>query len=251
MATRLLRYGGYTLPTGSSVQRIERGRTIGSAKLARNTGARQTSGQRNGISVSVRVPLYKGPLDTSDLRTRIDELRQYLAAGPGNLYVWDDRYYRCCEPISEPDTIEATAYGRFQETDITFIGPDPYLYGAEVTDTWSGPSSGGTRSVSTTGNAAAAPTFSITVGGAGAVTIEFTVTNSTTGESFTLGGSVTGGNVILVNCLEKTVKIGSTNYLSLFNGIFPTLAPGANTLTVSWTSSSISTVVTTHRPRWE
>lgn len=251
MATGNLRFGSWDLPLGSSVVRIERGRTIGSAKLARASGNRQTAGQRNGVSVIVKVPLFKGPLDNSDLRTRIDELRQYLAAGPGNLYVWDDRYYRCCEAVTEPDTFESTAFGRFQDTEVTFIGPDPLQYGSEVSDTWSGPSSGGTRSISTTGNAEAAPVFAITVGGAGAVTIAFTVTNSTTGESFTLSGSVTGGQVITVNCLEKTVKIGTTNYLSLFNGLFPKLSPGANTMTVLWTSGSISGIVTTHRPRWE
>lgn len=250
--TKLIKFGDVVLPEGTSVASIERGRSIGTAKLARTQGARQTAGYRNGIRVVLRVPLFQGPMHTTELRARVDTFRASLAVGPDKLWLYNDRYYRCCEAVSEPSSFGETHFDRIEQVEVTFVGPDPLMFDSTTnTDTWSAPSTGNTRSIVAGGNAPAAPKFTITVGGSGAETIAFDVTNNTTGESFTLAGDVTAGDVIVVDCLLKTVTIFGANYLSLFDGLFPRFDVGANQMQLDWTSSSISSVVTTWQNRYE
>lgn len=252
MADRLLKFGDTIFPLGTSVESIERGRTIGSSKLARATGNVQTLGYRNGIRVGLRVPIYRGPLDLSEHRARLDTLREMLAVGPSRLYVYTDRFYRCCEPASEPEAIPATGINRIHDVSVQIVGPDPYQYSTtETSETWV-PSSGVAHTINVaSGGVAAAPTISLTVGGSGLETIAFTVSNDTTGEEFTLAGDVTAGDVIEIDCLLLRVLIGTTDYLSLFDGLFTSLALGNNSIAISWTSSSVTSATVTYNARWE
>lgn len=245
-------FGSSQFPTGTSVTQIDRGRSIGSVKRARATGMVQTIGYRNGIRVELNAPAVYGPLDQSDQWTRLQALRQMLAVGPSRLYVGrSDLYYRCCEPESEPEQIPETGLNRIHVMRIRMIGPDPFLYStATTTETWV-PTSGVVHTVNVIGGASAAPTFQLTVGGSGLETIAFTVSNDTTGEEFTLAGDVTAGDVIEVDCLLLKVKIGTTDYLTLFEGLFPSLSVGSNNITVSWTSSSVTSVTMTYQARYE
>lgn len=255
--SRLFRLGTTNFPLGTSVAQIMRGRTIGSAKLARQNGNVQTIGYRNGVEVEMRVPICRGPLDTSALRAREDAVREMLEQGPANLYLHDDRYLRCVECISEPVLISETGFARFHALSVTLIGPDDVLFStATTTDTWT-PTSGGQRTVVLSGNALAYPTFDITVGGSGLQTIAFTISNTYTyrGEvkidQFTLAGDVTGGNVIIVKCLPRqTVKIGTTDRMDLIESIFPRMLNGSNVITTSWTAGSITSMRLSVQERW-
>lgn len=250
--SRLLRFGSYTFPPGFKVVAIERGRTIGHQKLPRASGARQTAGTRNGVRVQVAGGLYRGPMDASVVRDRQDTLRAALAQGPSRLYLYDDRYYRCMEPEGEPDSYIPTGFDRINDIAISFVGPDPLMSDTTPeTDTWSGFSSGDTHTITVGGNAPATPVLSLTVGGAGAADLAATVTNVTTGEAFTLAGSVLGGDVIEVDSLLLTVTIDGIDRRDLFDLLFPHLLPGENVLQVEWTSGSIARVLTDWDPRWE
>lgn len=250
--SRLFKFGDTTFPLGTSVASIDRGRTIGYQKVARGHGMRQTAGYRNGIRVTLRIPLVSGPLDTSPLRPREDDVRAMLAVGPSNLYLHDDRYYRCMEPEREPTIIQPTGFDRVHELEASLIGPDPLLFDTTVnSSTWTPSGSGDTETFTAGGNAQAAPTISLTVGGSLAETIAFTVTNNTTDEAFTLAGDVTAGDIIVVDCLRLSVKIGAVNKLDLFDGIFPHFDVGANELQADWTSSSITSVAVSWQDRWE
>ncbi len=248
-----LAFNGTEFPLGTSVQEILRGRTIGRAKLARADGMRQTGGYRNGIDVALTVPICKGPLDETAFRSRRDTLRAMLAVGPARFHCgYSDRFYRCCEPEGEAEAVVAESLlGRFHAIRQRIIGPDPFEYStAENTTTWT-PTSGGTQAVSTSGNAPAAPVISVTVGGSGLETIAFTIGNTTTDEEFTLAGEVTAGDVIVVDSILKTVKIGTTNRIDLFDGLMVTLNPGSNTIETSWSSSSIASISFAVRDRFE
>lgn len=252
-ATRLIKFGDTTFPLGTSVEVISRGRTIGSMKRARADGMIQTIGYRNGIQVEVYVPIVKGPLDQSDWRTRRDSLRSMLAQGPSRLHAgFDDRYYRCCEPNDEMEQVErGTGLNRIHYIRIPMIGPDPYEYStSDESDTWV-PASGTGHNVSVGGGATTPATISLTVGGSGLETIAFTVENETTGEEFTLAGDVTAGDVIVVNGLLLATKIGTTDRMDLFEGLFVNLAVGTNSIVVSWSSSSVTSVTVARTPRYE
>jgi hypothetical protein len=100
------------------------------------------------------------------------------------------------------------------------------------------------------GNAPAAPELRLTVGGSGEVTLAATVTNETTGEAFSLDGTVEGGDIILVNTLEETVLIGAANRMDLFDGLFPLLALGENTFSVEVCSAVLTNLDVYWRSRW-
>lgn len=253
MSTPLLKLGSYTFPLGFKVVQVERGRSIGASKLARTDGNRQQRGLRNGVRVTVEGGIYKGPLDTSSVRDRQDALREALAAGPAKLWLYSDRFYRCMEVENEPDSYIATGFNRIDDITISFVGPDPGLYEPTTnTDTWTAPAgSPATRTITYAGNMIGQPEMTFVVGGAGAQSINWTVTNTSTGDSFTLIGSVTGGDSIVLNSIKKTVLIGTTDYRSLFNLLFLTLAEGPNALTITQTTGTISSVTTTWQERWE
>lgn len=253
MADTYIAMGSTEFPLGTSVQQIGRGRAIGRAKLARGTGMVQTIGYRNGIEVAVTVPICRGPLSDTDFRTRRDAARAMMAVGPARLYAgYTDRYYRCCEAEGEPeDVISETLLGRYHAIRQRIVGPDPFEYSTTVnTNTWV-PASGVTHAINVSGGVAAAPTIRLTVGGSGLETIAFTVENETTGEEFTLTGDVTAGDVIAIDCLLLRVLIGTTDRLDLLLGLFPSMSVGANNITVSWSSSSVTSVTVTHESRWD
>ena len=248
--SRVLKLGTSVFPLATSVASIEKGRTIGSAKLARAHGMRQTVGCHNGVRIELRVPLVRGPLDTSEVRPRIDAVRVILDQGPANLFLADDRYYRCVECEAEPTILGPTGLDRIHELSCMLVGPDDiWFHTSTESSSWT-PTSGGTRVLTPTGNARTYPVFTFTVGGSGLETIAFTVTNNTTEEEFTLTGDVTAGDVITVNCLLKTCKIGTTDRLDLFDGIFPKLLASSNTIETAWTASSMTAATASWSPRY-
>lgn len=113
-----------------------------------------------------------------------------------------------------------------------------YLYGMglRIGDSYSFPLSvfPSTIAVYHAGTEAAYPIIRIT----GAAS-NITVTNTTTGESFSL--SVTNGvnDVIEINCapLQQTVRKNGGNASAVFNGKFPRLLEGENSFTITATGS--------------
>jgi hypothetical protein len=248
--SRLFKLGSTTMPLGTSVSVIDTSRTIGSQKLARAHGNRQTIGYRNGSRAEVEVPICKGPLDLSAVRPRIDAVRAIFDQGPANLYFHDDRYLRCVECESEPNLIEhKTGFDRIHAIRAVLIGPDDVYFGtASNTEAWT-PSSGTEHSFTVGGDWLTYPTISLTVGGSGLETIAFEVSNTYTWrgteytETFTLAGDVTAGDVIVVKCLSHpTVKIAGVDRMDLFDQLFLKMSPGTNGMTISWTASSVTGV---------
>jgi hypothetical protein len=56
--------------------------------------------------------------------------------------------------------------------------------------------------------------------------------------------------VILVDSLNEAVSIGGTDNTQFFDGLFPRLLPGANTITESYTLGSISNLALSWNNRW-
>lgn len=249
----LLRYGTYTFPATFHPAAVPGSRVVGAEKLPRADGGRVSPSYLDTKRILVRGGLAQGPMDSSDLRARIDALRAALAAQPQNLYLWSDRYYRNVYVGEQPEDYEPTGFGRLASIEIEFVTGDPFQYSTtETTDTWSAiASTGETRAITPGGNAPALPKFAITVAGSGAKTLDWTIHNQTTDEAFTIAGTVTGGDVIDVDCLAQTVVVGAVDKMTLFDGRWPTLAAGvANTLEESYDGAALSQIVTTYRSRW-
>jgi phage-related protein len=250
MATPLLKFGSYTFPFGFRVSVDPASRVIPVQKLPMAHGARSITGYMDAKVITVQGQLYVGPMTLTDYRTRLDALRAALAAGPASLYLWSDRYYRNAQAQDRTNYV-ATGFGRLGDIDIEFTCPDPFQYAETLDSTTEAVSATGeTFAVVTAGNAPSVPVLAITAEGSGAKTIAWTITNQTTGESFTLTGSVTGGDVITVDCLNHAAAIGGTDRMDLFDGQWLTLAVGSNTLEETTGAATISQIIVTRRDRW-
>jgi phage-related protein len=127
---------------------------------------------------------------------------------------------------------------------------DPFWYAtAADTDTWSTPADGNTRDLDNDGSATARPSFTVTVGSDGDLTL--TLTNSTTGQAFTVTAlPVTSGQALVIDCAAQTVKLAGTNRLSYFSGKFFALDPGTNTLTLALSGVTLSSIGSSWTTRW-
>ena len=253
MAYRL-EFENYTFPESLTYNLVTFRSAVPSAKLPRAHGARVPTGYLGERRIEIRGML-KVDLETpATLQDQIDDLRAALMDGPQTLYLPNSRYLRNVQKDDNGvDRYDNTWPERLAEIAVDLITGDPFMY----SDT---ESSDLTNVVNETpedvvvnnaaGNAPALPELRLTVGGAGAVTIAVTVSNQTTGEAFTLSGAVSGGDVIKINSLDETVLIGTTDKMSLFDGLFPSLALGNNTIRITYTSGTITNLDVYWRSRW-
>lgn len=125
---------------------------------------------------------------------------------------------------------------------IEAVAPDPRFFsqsltesGTEITEFSGGtpipsaipsPIGGATSTplvVQNVGNENTSPTFRIRGPGT-----EFTVTNITTGQSFTITGTYGGHQTIIIDTLKRTVMVGNANILFRFSGDWIDIVPGQN-----------------------
>lgn len=249
---RIIKFGSTELPPGFAPAGESIGIDLQPMKLPREHGARVLTAYQTEIVVPIRGRFIKGPIPIlfgqNDMRGAIRSLHSLIRSGPQNLYFYDDSYLRNCQGqfscSNEPHLFE-----KIVDVEIQFTSGDPFWYdGNETLDDWSSPA--GTRVVTTGGNASAQPQYRFTTGSA---SINWTLTNNTTGKSLQIAGtSLTAGQVIVVDTLEKTVKIGTTDFMSLLiagSEFFP-LANGANTLQITTTLGTLSLLRTVYRNRW-
>ncbi len=248
-----IKFGSYSLPSAFAIVSEPQSSVLAVSRLPRANGARVSTRYVGEGVITLEGGLARDLGSTSDtaLRTALDTLKANLQ-GTANLYKHDDRYWRNCQlrdfGINTPSpTLEL----RLHRVALSFVTGDPFQYSTTTTtNSRTISASGQTQATTNAGNAPAAPAISLTVGGSGAVTLACTITNSTTSESFTLAGAVTGGDVIIIDSLEQTVTIGGTDKTSLFDGVFPTLATGSNTITVAYTSGTITNFSISHNARY-
>lgn len=251
MPGRVIQFGSYVLPVGFAPAMDAFARDIQGAKMPRTDGARVITGYAGEKVIPIRGRLIKGPIPTitdAMMRTALDTLKSNLT-GSANLYFYDDRYYRNCQAREFSASSESYLFEKVVDVEINFITGDPFQYsGNETLDTWAAPTTNTTRVITPTGNVYSAPIYKLTTGSA---SINWTITNQTTGKAFTIAGtSLTAGQIIEVDTLNKTVVIGATDRMDLFDGQFPELGAGANTLHNLQTLGVISSLGTLFRNRW-
>ena len=185
------------------------------------------------------------PTAASDLRTQLDALKAALASGPTTFQTSSDRLYQGCQVSSFEETYGDTAFGRYADISFDILTGDPFQYAAVPTSVTS---TSGSLVATSAGNAYALPQIALTVGATG--TLSATLTNTTTGEVCTLMGAVTSGQVITIDSLAQAVTIAGVDKIALFDGLFPRLLVGANTLVLAVTSGTISSITATWQDRW-
>lgn len=247
-------FNGYTLPNTFNVMDISLPSSAPSAKIPRRDG-----GTLRGQYLNERVIRVEGMISSFDLggnpQTILSQRDAILAglAGMGSLYIDTGRFFRNVVARTITPHFPSGNYKRACDFSIEFATGDPYQY----SDTLS-TASGAIAATPTTfnvngvgGTAKALPQVALTVGGAGAVTINVTLTNNTTGEVCTLNGSATAGDVITIDSLLQTVtKQTGADVMSLFDGVFPSLAVGNNSITVAYTGTAVTAWAVNYRARY-
>ena len=247
-----LKFGSYTLPSAFAVTGDPYEASAMMFKTPRSDGDTAAARYLKGKVIEVDGGLTNGVGSYSEagVRTLLDTLMSNLQ-GKQNLYAFDDRYYRNTQLLHANVSNEIQGYLKIRRVKLAFQTPDPFQYSDTVTTTARVISATGqTLSVATAGNASAKPVLSITVGGSGAKTLASTMTNSTTGEAFTLAGACVGGDVIVVDCLNQTVVISTTSRIDMFDGLFWSMSNGSNTITTAYTAATITNLSVAHRSRW-
>ena len=246
-----LQFGSFTFPKGFYPAAEDLGAQAPSSKLPRADGAVQLQGYLDRRKVSVRGMIIHDALSLGSFRTQLDAIKAATRQAPSNLQIETDRYYRSAQAVANSVDYEHY-YGRMATNiQIDFETPDPFQYStATATQTATGLTSGASWTVTAGGNAYTLPQFSLTAAATGTITA--TVSATVTGESFTLAGAVTAGNVIVVDSLAQNVTIGGNSAFGLFNGLFPRLQPAtACPVTVSWSGTvSVTAATTVYQNRW-
>lgn len=171
------------------------------------------------------------------LRQRTEALM--LMHGPGihRFYVHSDRFINA-EFFGESKIKYGMLSGAWINWGIDFHAADPFLY-ADAASTKSGLNAGGT--VESNGTEPTYPTVTLTVGSTG-TNGTIIVTNTTTGETFTLKPSATG--VYVFDPEAETVTKSSVDVTpDMIAGVFLSVNPGSNTITVSTTASATCTAL--------
>ncbi len=248
MPTFGLVYGNYTFPAGWAPADVSLVSAVPVSKRPRTDGSKALTGTLEARRVLLRGGFIGG---ATDLRTKMDAMLRELHRNRGaSLYLDTDRYLREVEVLEARLPFDQIGWGaRLLAAEVELLAGDPFFYSTtETTDTWNAPASLDTRVVTNGGDAPARPEYRITVGGAGAQTIGYRLDNLTTGKYVTLAGAVTGGDVIKVNTQAETVLIGSTDKISLADGWLRTwLNAGNNTLKITITAGSITSIATVYR----
>ena len=238
----MLKLGTYDFPVGFSVASNPSNSILEVTQRPYSDGAIVGTPRLSEKVITIRGTLFA--TTASDMRTQMDALLAAVNSGRQKLYLWDDRYIYATKR-SFSTNYDPSSFDRYCDVAIDFVC-DTALFEAETvsTDTWATPADNATRSITNAGGVFAMPTFAIT----------FTGTSGGVGlaigsDLFVFSATVTAGSTLIVDCAAKTVMIGTTDKMSGFTGVFPSLAPGANTLTRTGTSA-ITSIVTTWRNRW-
>jgi phage-related protein len=251
--------GSYTFPDNFYVTEIRDNTRTQNDEIPRRHGL--LVADQYAAEKIIRV---EGTLSHSmDVRAQLSSLLVALFGGRQKFYLQpstatptEDRYiYATAQnPSQAYDAGLFRHHGRFS---IDLLCDDPFWEAeTESSDTWdttalATPAPSGTRNLAVGGDAPSWPTLALTVAGTGTIG----VTVSLGDISFELAGSVTDGDVIVVDCRNGTVTLDSddSDKMSLFDGDFFSLTQNASnvlTLEDSGAGSYISQIVTTWRNRW-
>ena len=256
MANYLLKYGSYTLPDTFAVEKWPMNRNVPSSTLPRADGTRTILGYLEGKTWSIKGALVSGgqtiPTSTLDLRSQLDALRAKLEAGYSTFQTHDDRFFRLCQVSNYQEQFSETAFDHWAEISFDIVTGDPFAYEfTQQSVSQAITATGQTFNLTVGGNAYALPQFAVTISTGG--TLNATITNTATADVFTLKGSVSAGDVLLVNSFTKRVtrRADGQSVYGLFDGLLPNLVMGNNTIVVQYgAGATISNVAVDWKNRW-
>ena len=233
--TGIIRFAGFDLP--ATIRPSEESLSLDTATQARPraSGSVSQKGRREVTSLTAVGSLTADYPE--DLDALVQALKAKVSSGYGDLYFGrDDRYYKLaqCRTFSH-STADGITFGAVADIRLTFEAADfPEAFGVTV-KTPALSAGGGTITV--LGDAAALPTWTITVGTGGTGTI--ILTNSTTGETAVLErtGGFLAGDILTLTRDGYLVKRNGVAEFGLLKLRIPTVQPGANVISITHTGA--------------
>lgn len=189
---------------------------------------------------------------TALARARLDTLLKTLNSGLQNLYCngSSGRYIACYKEDVPRFSFTTNPQMTVVDYSVDFLAVDPFFYDATQTSTTITTSYAGWTH-SNGGDELVYPVIQITAAGGGAFSAA-TLTNSTTGKSFTYAGSVSAGNVLEVDCANFTCENpNGTSDMANFSGTFLWLVAGNNSLALTYTGTAPASVNIAYNKRYD
>ena len=199
--------------------------------------------RRDAARFSISGNIYAST--ATDLRQIEDDLRQVLSAS-ANFYIHNDRYISVIaesfawEIVKVPGLIAAAFSIDVLATDAVWVSN---------TLNQSSFSTPGTPTLTNSGSAPSPPTISITAPVAGLTQV--ILSNTTSGDTLTWNGSITSGEVLVIDMEDMSIAVAGSSDPSGFSSgsAFWSLEPGNNSVSISSTPTAAATVIS-WRDRW-
>ena len=170
--------------------------------------------------------------------TRLNTLVVQMNSGRGQLAFSGSRYINCYKQdmAFEPSEGGGMAVIRYR---IDFFADDPFWYSTSTSSTDQAISYNPTAwAHSNGGDALIYPVVSVIAGGS-PVSGGVTLTNATTGKSFTYSATVSAGQTLAVDCANFTVLNNGVSDLNNWSGTFIWLNAGSNSLSFAGSNCTV------------
>lgn len=255
----LLQFGGFAFPSGFAPMSHESPKDLAEQERPRASGAVTQAARQQARRLSVEGSAMGFGGGPAAVQAAVDAVRGACEAGgpPQPLFFGrDDRFVLAqCSGVSESyqEGGGGSWYGASHRLLISFLAGDPFFYATGQTPAPGLTGAGGT--VTPGGNAPAFAAWSITVtaGGAGQIVLA----NATTGQSALLGTAGTAwaaGDVVALTrtATSYTVTKNGQTAPGLMAGLIPTLALGANVITLAAPAGvTLAPLGCTYTARWQ
>jgi phage-related protein len=196
-----------------------------------------------------------GACTPDQLQIVLDAIRgaTSLETGPQRLFAGrDDRFWLAQRESYSESYQDGMMFGALADISMSFRAADPDAYGCTsgvlITETPTLGTSGSTN-ITPVGDSTAHPLWILTINATATGTV--VLANALTGESCTVSGSFTAGDVITLDSREATYgayKNGTVDY-GIFSGPIPRLWPGVNGISVTLTTLALSAASVSYSPR--
>ncbi|BDI27982.1 hypothetical protein CCAX7_000330 [Capsulimonas corticalis] len=240
----LLQYGGYTFPGTMRPAGGEAPADLAEQERPRADGSSTQIARQKSRILTIRGEITAA--DADSLNVIYEAMR--AACAPGQVAALyhgrDDRYVMAQAEGWTTDYSDGMLYGVVTAIAITFRAKDPAWFDATAT-TPTLSSAGGT--IVNAGTAPSKPVWTITIGTGGTGSV--TLTNSTTGETATIIGTFTSGDVIVIDRAAYTVKLNGVANFGLLTGRIPEIGVGSNTIAPSASTVSIASLACSYTAR--
>jgi hypothetical protein len=150
-----------------------------------------------------------------------------------NLFLYDDRYYKCFVTSADPDEKAAT---RIADVRLRFNIPEPFWCSTNWTRVNQSLSGDTTFTVTPNGTAVSRPVITVTNSSSNITSL--TIENLTSGQKFNYSGTLATGQDLVIDTDELTVENNGANDLgNVTNEVGMTLLPQANEFKVTGVAS--------------